>query len=226
MAEQGKKQINGDPDSQAESPENQTEDVTKSRMPSPIVLAVSGLAAFVVFLGVFSLLMGVFDKPQPTEPAADQPVEQAQEAAGGHEAVADDPVTEDTAPAQIEFNFGNSEVDTLAELSWIESEKRKIQSEQLELALERQQLEALKREVEGLLAQKKRVAGERIAYLAKLFNEMKQDEISKLMAQLDNETIVAVLPQMKTSSASRVLAMLPPERAARITTMLLGLGKS
>ena len=73
--------------------------------------------------------------------------------------------------------------------------------------------------VEGLLAKKDQVKSERVAYLAKLFDGMKQDEISKLMAQLDDNTIVAVLPKMKAASASKVLAMLPPERAARITTI-------
>jgi len=226
MAEQEKKKTDGDSESQAESPENQPKETKKSKAPSPIVLVVSGLAAFAIFLGVFSYLMGVFDKSATEEPTAEQAVEQAADTTSGHEVVSDESASEDTAPAEIEFNFGGQEEDTLAELSWIEAEKRKIQAEQLELSLERRQLEALKREVEGLLAQRKRVAGERIAYLAKLFNEMKQDEISKLMAELDDETIVAVLPQMKTKSASQVLAMLPPERAARITTLLLGLGKS
>jgi flagellar motility protein MotE (MotC chaperone) len=209
----------------SEASEDSAAEKTKAKSgPSPIILAVSALVAFVVFLGIFSFTMGVFDEQPPEDQAATEQSSETHQPSSGQEETADEYVDDQGDDAeQVEFNFGGEEPDTMAEVSWIESEKKKIQSEKMALAIERKQLETLRREVEGLLAKKNQVKGERVAYLAKLFDGMKQDEISKLMAQLDNSTIVAVLPKMKVASASKVLAMLPPERAARITTILLGL---
>jgi len=220
------KEISHEIDEALEEGDSKPEETKKKSSPSPIVLAVAGLVAFAVFLGVFSFTMGVFDK-KPVEKQAEEPSAQQAPSEAEPEEYAD--LTngyERYGEEQIDFNFGGDEADTLDEITWIEAEKQKIAAEQLKLAVERKQLETLKREVEALLSRKKVIANERIAYMAKLFDGMKQDQIGKLMAELDDATIVAVLPKMKPASASKVLAMLPPERAARITTILLGLGKS
>jgi flagellar motility protein MotE (MotC chaperone) len=195
--------------------------------PSPIILTVSALVAFVVFLGIFSFTMGVFDKKPAVDPATAEHAADStkpQPATAEH-AEQDAPAFADDEEGKIEFNFAQEAPDTLAEISWIELEKKKILSDKMAIAIERKQLESLRREVENLLAKKDLIKGERVAYLAKLFDGMKQDEVGKLMEQLDDNTIVAVLPKMKTASASRVLAMLPATRAARITTILLGLNE-
>ena len=226
MVEEKKKQAADEASEASEASESQPATSKKKLSRSPVVLAVSGLVAFIIFLGVFSFTMGVFDKKSAEDQPAEQPAGQAQGQAEDGEQAEYTSEGEDTGEDQIDFNFGGTEPDTLAELSWIEMEKKKITAEQLALAIERKQLETLKREVEALLVKKKQVEGERLAYLAKIFDGMKKDEISNLMAQLEDETIVALLPKMKVASASKVLAMLPPKRAAKITTMLLGLGKS
>ncbi len=202
----------------------------KSSGPTPIALAVSGIVAFVVFLGVFSFMLGVFDKDKAPEnlsgtahtDAADSTSDQHATQTDGHGGDAYTPYQPDT---QVSFTFADAEPDTLEEITWIEEEKKKIKEAQLELAVDRRELESLKRQVESLLARKRQIETERIAYLAKLFDNMREEEVGKLMEQLDDDTIVSVLPRMKAASASRVLAMLPPKRAARITTMLLGLGQ-
>lgn len=210
----------------SESEESAAEAPPPKSGPSPIVLAVSALVAFVVFLAIFSFTMGVFDKsPDEEQATADQPAGTTQQSAAQRAQADNNTDSHQGDNGQIEFNFGGEEPDTMAEISWVESEKRKIQADKMALAIERKQLETLRQDVETLLARKDQVKSERVAYLAKLFDGMKQDEISKLMAQLDDNTIVAVLPKMKTASASKVLAMLPPERAARITTVLLGLNE-
>jgi len=223
--EEKKKKAPDEPGGTAEAGE-QAPSAPKKKAPSPVALAVIGLAAFVVFLGVFSFTMGVFSKKPAEKPAAEQAknsTETKPVTVAGHET----PATSDsTGEGGVEFNFAKDDTDTLLELTRLEAEKRRIETERLAISLERQQLETTRREVEGLLATKKEVQAERIAYLAKLFDGMKQNEVSELMAQLDDRIIVAVLPQMKPASASRVLAMLPPARAAKITTMLLGLDKS
>ncbi len=200
--------------------------------PTPIALAVIGIVAFVIFLGIFSFMLGVFDKdavvegPEGTDAA--QAHDSTSQASSGQASQYYQEGYEHYQPdTQVSFNFADAEAesDSMEEISWIEQEKKKIKAEQLELAVERRELESLKRQVQSLLQRKKQVETERIAYLAKLFDNMKKEEVGQLMEQLDDDTIVSVLPRMKAESASRVLAMLPPKRAARITTMLLGLGQ-
>ncbi len=213
-----------EPAESSESGEGTESKAAAKSGPSPIILAVSALVAFVVFLGIFSFTMGVFDEQPAEDPATAEETAAAGEDQAAIAKNSEKPdASHDNDEGQVEFNFGGEESDTLAEISWIESEKNKIQSDKMAMAIERKQLEILRREVESLLAKKDQVKSERVAYLAKLFDGMKQDEVGKLMAQLTDNTIVAVLPKMKASSASKVLAMLPPERGARITTILLGL---
>jgi len=236
MAKGKKKEETPPAEEPVETPE--TEEGTEAKPkaasgsgPSPIILAVGALVVFVIFLGIFSCTMGVFDKQPPkdqTTPEHAQDSTQQQPATAKHEESPGETFADDEG--KVEFNFGRdaepeAAADTLADISWIESEKMKIQSERLAIAVERKQLETLRREVENILAKKDLIKAERVAYLAKLFDGMKQDEVSKLMEQLDDNTIVAVLPKMKVASASKVLAMLPPTRAARITTILLGLNE-
>lgn len=223
MADEEKKLPTDEDEIDAALDDEQADEPVKKKGPSPIILAVGGLVIFVLFLGVFSYTMGVFNKEETAEQAAEDAASPTGEHQAGDEQAEQ---SSDNDPADddgVEFNFGQSEQDTLAEVSWIESEKKKIQADQLALAVERKQLEALRREVEVKLARRKQIEGERVAYLAKLFDGMKQEEVSKVMAELKDETIVAVLPRMKNASASKVLAMLPPKRAARLTTILLGL---
>ena len=187
---------------------------------SPVLLIVVGLVTFVIFLAGFSYMMGVFD-PKPPATAA-VPAE-AKSAA--------DSTKTDGQSQEYVSEFGRaaaaveaaqmSGVDTMAQLSELDQRHKEIAAEEASLRLERQELTALKSQIEQLLSQKKAIAGEKVLYLAKLLDGMKQEELAGLMAKLDDKTILAVLPSMKPLNASKVLALLPPERAAQITTELL-----
>lgn len=195
---------------------------------STVMLAVIGLVCFVLFLGVFSYMMGVFNQKPPVD---------AQKIAGdtektvpaGETGKADStasPVTQyvseyGRAAAAVEAAQKGG-VDTIAAISDLEQRRKEIAVEESKLQTEQQELATLKGQVEELLSQKKAIAGEKVLYMAKLLDGMKQEELAGLMAKLDDRTILAVLPNMKPINASKVLAMLPPERAAQIATQLLG----
>ena len=184
---------------------------------SPITLIVSALVSFVVFLAIFSYTMGVFDPAPPPPP---------------EEATASTEKPAETAPQQFYSPYGeaaaaveaatkSNAVDTIAEFSLLDKRKRELETEELEIAAKRRELETLKAEVEQFLQAKKGVADEKVTYIAKLIDGMKAEEMTGMITNLDNATILAVLPKMKPQTASRVLSILPPKRAAEIATLLL-----
>jgi len=185
---------------------------------SPVLLIVVGLVTFVIFLGVFSYMMGVFDPkptataegPGPAVPAADSAQPDAQKFVSDF----------GRAAAAVEASQTGG-VDTIGALSELDRRHKEIAAEEADLLAQRQELATLKSQVEQLLSQKKAIAGEKVLYLAKLLDGMKQEELAPLMAKLDDKTILAVLPSMKPQNASKVLALLPPERAAQLSTQLL-----
>ena len=187
---------------------------------SPVLLIVVGLVTFVIFLAGFSYMMGVFDpKPPATAevPADGKPAADSTKADGETQQYVSD---FGRAAAAVEA-AQQSGVDTLAVISELDQRRKEIAAEESKLRIERQELATLKSQVEQLLSQKKAIAGEKVLYMAKLLDGMKQEELAGLMAKLDDKTILAVLPSMKPLNASKVLALLPPERAAQITTQLL-----
>lgn len=186
---------------------------------SPVLLIVLGLVTFVVFLGVFSYMMGVFSPKPPAKPeAAATGTPTADSAQGQTKQFVSD---FGRAAAAVEASQQKGGIDTLGALSELDQRHKEIAAEEAKLDADRKELAALKAEVEQFLAQKKAIAGEKVLYLAKLLDGMKQEELGGLMVKLDDKTILAVLPSLKPQTASKVLALLPPERAAQLSTQLL-----
>jgi flagellar motility protein MotE (MotC chaperone) len=201
----------------ADAPE--TGEEKKSKKLSPVTLIVAALLSFVIFLGVFSYTMGVFDSaPEPTaeKTSKEAGTETADQAPAGDYAS-----DYGEAAAAVEAAQTGGSVDTIAELSLLERRQREIAAEEKAIAAQKEELESLRAEVEKLLGKKAKVAEEKVIYIAKLIDGMKAEEMSGLITNLDNATILAVLPKMKPQTASRVLALLPPKRAAEITKELL-----
>ncbi len=190
----------------------------KGKSISPLTIIISAIVSFVVFLAVFSYMMGVFDPPLP-EGAAET---QASDDAGSSSASSQNYVSKyGEAAAAVEQAQQTQAIDTIAEVALLDQRRKEIEAEERKLAKERKELEALRSEVEDLMNKKHAIAEEKLSYIAKLLDAMKPDEMSGLIANLDNSTIMDVLPRMKPQTASRVLATLPPERAAKITMELI-----
>ncbi len=127
MADQETKQDGEEEFKDTDSSEDEAAKPKKSG-PSPLVLIVSALVTFIVFLGVFSFMMGVFDDAPTGEATASQSADATTEGSANYESqpiVAEHTDQQETDSASsdsgIEFNFGSKEIDTLAEYSWIES---------------------------------------------------------------------------------------------------------
>lgn len=185
---------------------------------SPLTIIIAAVVSFVIFLGVFSYMMGVFDPAPP--PSAET---QDGDATGVADSLANGDYVSayGKAAAAVEAAQEANAIDTVAELAQLDKRKRELDAKEQDIAKQKQELEQLRAQIETLMDKKEAVAEEKLAYVAKLLDGMKPDEMSGLISNLDNPTIMAVLPRMKPQTASRVLATLPPERAAKITMELI-----
>ena len=113
--------------------------------------------------------------------------------------------------------------DSLAALSWLEAEKKKLKESNKALDEKARRLEALERSVNQKLTKIDQAEAARLNGLAKLYNGMKADKVAKMMVKLDDKTIVAILPRMKSAQAAKILGMLPPSRGARISKEMITL---
>lgn len=188
-----------------------------------VTLIVAALGSFVVFLGVFSYMMGVFDS-KPDAPAETAVEEHHADSTAAHEGSGEFASPYGEAAAAIDAAEEANAVDTIAAISVLERRQRELAAEEKIIERKKQELEDLRAEVEALINKKQTIDDEKTIYIARLIDGMKPDEMTGLMANLDNATILAVMPRLKPATASRVLALLPPERAAKITTELLGSG--
>jgi len=195
------------------------EDVAKpGKKISPLTIIIAAVVSFVIFLGVFSYMMGVFDPapPQTAESQDESAVDSTGTLGNGNYASA-----YGKAAAAVEAAQQANAIDTVAELAQLDKRKRELDAKEQDIAKQKQELEKLRAQIQTLMDKKEAVAEEKLAYVAKLLDGMKPDEMSGLISNLDNPTIMAVLPRMKPQTASRVLATLPPERAAKITMELI-----
>jgi flagellar motility protein MotE (MotC chaperone) len=186
---------------------------------SPLILIISAVGSLVVFVGVFSYMMGVFDQkpPEVAEKSAAEPV--AEEAAypEAHGFQTDF----GRAAAEADVVLDSGVIDTFAELSLLDQRRQDLQAEEARISEERRELLSLRQEVEHLLSRQDAIADEKVLYMAKLLDGMKPDEMAGLVSELDNKMILMILPKMKTQNASKLLTQLPAKRAAAITTALL-----
>jgi flagellar motility protein MotE (MotC chaperone) len=200
----------------------------KSAKPSKLPLILVPGLVFVISLGVSSWMLGVFagKAPASTEPVAENPVE-APVATGevDHETNPMAPHEEDKLkdlPGRPSTGYSAYE-DSLQTESWLAREREKLTREEAEIAGKRRELQALKKDIEGLLAKVQEARSERIAMMAKLYDNMDAEAVAKQIANMDDRTVVMLLPQMNTRSAAKIMALLEPKRAAQITTKLLAL---
>jgi flagellar motility protein MotE (MotC chaperone) len=202
----------------------------KSRL--PVLVGAIGLLTFVLFMGIFSVSMGVFSSSN-VAPASQQPEQVSdshdQEEAGDqygdfHSSYYEDVyVPEDTVVS--DSLGGMSEEDSLAQMEWYDQQKREIQNEWRKLELERAELEKLKHETMTLLDQRKNIEDANTVQMAKLFDSMKAQDIAAILENMTDDQVGMILMKMKKQNASKVLAVMPAERAAKITTQMMNLAE-
>ncbi len=115
--------------------------------------------------------------------------------------------------------------DSLDTLNWIQKEMSKLAMEKSSIDSQKQALDSLNITVNKGLNKIGQAETARLASLARLYDSMKPDEVSRLFENLDDSLIVQILPQMKPVNAAKILALMPPKRAAMISTQLISIAK-
>ena len=83
------------------------------------------------------------------------------------------------------------------------------------------ELDAKKYNVDQALVRISQVESQRIVNLARLYDNMKPNEVARLFANLGDSVVLQILPRMKPGNASKILALMPPRRAAKISKQLV-----
>ena len=117
--------------------------------------------------------------------------------------------------------LGLTPQDSLDTLSWIEKEMAALVEEKNKIEVEKKELEALKYKIDQGLIKIEQAESNRIIKLARLYDGMKANEVTKLFANLSDEVIISLLPRMKAANASKILGLMPPKRAARLSTEMI-----
>lgn len=116
----------------------------------------------------------------------------------------------------------------------MDDRQKEIAREEERLARERQELEKLKKEVAGRIAELKKVQAvleelvatekgqrqARILKLVKVLSNMRPDAAAKVITKLDDQMSVEIFSRMGARQAGKVMAALDPRKAARISVLL------
>ena len=214
----------------------------KSKSKIQVRMILIGVAAFVVAIGIFSFVMGVFstspkaenDAPPPaatdsvSTPMNDVTEDQAlienmeKEIFGGNDSSGGEKVTiADTQQAISPTPV--TAIDSVTPVEQINAEKAQLAQERAELEVLRRELDEKEQRLEKLLAQTDKVETSRVNALAKLYNGMKPAQVAPLLSKLTDEQAIQVLLQMKPASAAKILGAMNPERAASISASMITL---
>lgn len=102
-----------------------------------------------------------------------------------------------------------------------EEEMTRLSALRLELEQNRQELDALKNDLTGLVERTKAPADSNVVRLVKLYEAMKPQKAASIMDALSDPMIIEILPRMKKRQAAKILsAITPPARGARLTRMM------
>lgn len=116
----------------------------------------------------------------------------------------------------------------------IEQKRVEMSQEEARLAVERQELEKLRKEVDGRIAELKKVQEalnqlittekkqrrERIQRLVKVLSNMRGPAAAAVVEKLDDQMAVEIFSLMQSRQAGKVMSNLKPEQAARIGELL------
>jgi flagellar motility protein MotE (MotC chaperone) len=192
-----------------------------------------GAGAFIVFVAIFSFVLGVFSStsaPVTEHPATEEATHSKVAATDdnenqhGSDGWNDDYSNDHMEDDSLAIDTIMSEEDSIRHVQWYDAQKLEIEKEKIQIRAATGRLQALKIETETLLNQRKNLETTSIANMAKLFETMKANDVAAIMENIPNVKVGLIIQKMKKQSASKVMASLPSKRAARITMELIDLG--
>jgi flagellar motility protein MotE (MotC chaperone) len=149
----------------------------------------------------------------PTQPAKTQP----SEAGGGKTETVE-------AQARLLQELDRQIEERRRELARQEEElsalKRALEAAKQDLLGEKDRLEGLKREVEAAIAQKGRVADQRLDQIAKVYAAMKPKEAALAMEKMVDDTAVGILERLPNRVVGKLFDAMSKERVRELTRRL------
>ncbi len=124
-------------------------------------------------------------------------------------------------PDTEKIDLGLSPEDSADTMAWLDKEMAKLKKERQEIAKKRKELEKLEYKVDQALIKIEQAETARTINLARLYDNMRPEDVAKLFANLPDDVVISIMPRMKPANASKILAMIPAKRAARLSTMMI-----
>jgi flagellar motility protein MotE (MotC chaperone) len=103
----------------------------------------------------------------------------------------------------------------------MEATEKRITGKIEELAVVQKQLEALKAEIQQLVAAHRKEESDKLDSLVKIYETMKPKEAAAIFDELDNAVLLQVLGKMKEAKAAVIMANMNPAKAKTITGLLI-----
>jgi len=116
---------------------------------------------------------------------------------------------------------GTAVSDSADTMNWLAKELAKLEAAKVEEIERIATLKALEQKIDLAIARISQTEASNISNLARLYDGMRPEQVSKLFENLDDEAIMAILPKMKAANAAKILAYMPPKRAAAISTKMI-----
>src|SRR5690606_34743975 len=95
-------------------------------------------------------------------------------------------------------------------MAQIETQKMYLQSQEREL-------QAMRAQIDSLVAELETLHNDEVTRQAKLFAAMKPDDAASVLAAVDDPTLVAILKAMNARAASQVASKIHPRRLAKLS---------
>lgn len=233
------------PDEEKKQEEQEEQDAPKekSKLKGPLLFGIIGIGVFVIAIGGFSFMMGVFSSPPATEGEAGAAEEvtdttQAEDHAKssdsheldaleaeifGVESIGDAADIDDLVKLAENRRPGISVKDSLKARRWLDEEKATIVLQRAELDSIKKDISRQEYRLKQVIAKTDQMESARVNALAKLYDGMKPSQVAPLIKKLTEEQAVEILLKMKPANASKIFGAISPDYAARISARMITL---
>jgi flagellar motility protein MotE (MotC chaperone) len=103
----------------------------------------------------------------------------------------------------------------------LEAEKDDLKQQKIQLLKDREDVDAIKKQIDSLRTSQAKAVEDKMYNLAKIFDGMEKQQAAKVFAQMEDSLVIAILPKMKPANASLILQYMEPTRSAQITKLIL-----
>lgn len=218
----------------------------KIKLTGPILFAILGVGVFVLAVGAFSFMMGLFNNPEtpvqaPTGGDTLGQVAKVEQDSLGHslDSLSPDSARDSSYINKLRQAENMDEIvtmakkadstqavkDSLTEVASIDEGRAQLAKERSELEARKKELDEKEKRVQQLLAKVGEIETGRINSLVKLYDGMKSAQVAPLISQLTDEQAVQILMKMKPANAAKVMGELNPALAARISAKMITLSE-